>query len=55
MHSLHGMGLAAIAEHRLGGVLPVGAIFRAALTIGKRLTSAVVPRRPASDELRVLP
>lgn len=31
------MGLAAIAEHRLAGVLPVGALFRASVAIGKRM------------------
>ncbi len=49
------MGLAAIAEHRLVGVLRVGAIFRASMAIGKRLTTQVVSPRPAHDELRVLP
>jgi hypothetical protein len=49
------MGLAAIAEHRLGGVLPVGAIFRASLAIGKRRANPAIPPRPARDEPRVLP
>jgi sulfatase maturation enzyme AslB (radical SAM superfamily) len=49
------MGLAAIAGHRLAGILPVGAIFRASMAIGKRMTNLVVPLRPARDELHVLP
>jgi len=55
------MGLAAIAAHKLGGVIPVGAIFRASIGIGK--ASALIgqvgtrrsPARPAAEEkLRVL-
>jgi len=45
------MGLAAVADHRLGGVIPVGSIFRASLAIGKMFADPVVPP-PA--ELRVL-
>ena len=30
------MGLAAVAAHKLGGVIPVGALFRASLKIGQR-------------------
>jgi hypothetical protein len=29
------MGLAAIAEHKLGGIIPVGAIFKASVRIGQ--------------------
>lgn len=29
------MGLAAVAEHKLGGIIPVGAIFRASLKVGR--------------------
>ncbi len=29
------MGLAAVAEHKLGGLIPVGAIFKASLKIGE--------------------
>ena len=46
------MGLAAVAEHRLGGLLPVGSIFRASLAIGRMLADPV-PAAPAG-ELRVL-
>jgi len=29
------MGLAAIAAHKLGGIVPVGAIFKASIKIGR--------------------
>jgi hypothetical protein len=29
------MGMAAIAAHRLGGIIPVGAIFKASVRIGR--------------------
>jgi organic radical activating enzyme len=48
------MGLAAIAKHKLGGIIPVGAIFKASVKIGE----ARVRRRataPPEDALRVLP
>jgi MoaA/NifB/PqqE/SkfB family radical SAM enzyme len=47
------MGLAAIADHKLAGLLPVGAIFRASLAIGRLSRTPIAPSRP-SDELRVL-
>ncbi len=47
------MGLAAIGEHRLAGVLSVGAIFRASVAIGRLSTNPVVPS-PRNNELRVL-
>jgi len=48
------MGLAAVGEHRLAGVLPVGAIFRASLAIGRMSANPVVPPPPGNG-LRVLP
>jgi hypothetical protein len=39
------MGLAAIAAHKLGGIIPVGAIFRASIGIGE-LWSKVNPDPP---------
>jgi sulfatase maturation enzyme AslB (radical SAM superfamily) len=52
------MGLAAIAAHKLGGIIPVGAIFRASVRIG-RIVQASRKRTtqpPAVDgKLRVLP
>jgi sulfatase maturation enzyme AslB (radical SAM superfamily) len=47
------MGLAAVAAHKLGGFIPVGAIFKASLKIGQRR----VKRKgtpPAAEALRVL-
>lgn len=48
------MGLAAVAKHKLGGVVPVGAIFKASVKIGQtRRKNPPVPLAPAG--LRVLP
>ncbi len=49
------MGLAAVAAHKLGGFIPVGAIFRASLKIGQ-LRSKRTPEPPQQfPALRVLP
>jgi len=52
------MGLAAVAAHKLGGVIPVGAIFKASVRIG-RIGQARAKRTaqplPVGDSLRVLP
>ena len=51
------MGLAAIAEHRLGGIIPVGAIFKASVRIGQmgQTRSNPTAAPPAVEEvLRVL-
>ena len=48
------MGLAAIAAHKLGGILPVGMIFRASIKIGKARNRRNTPS-PAEEPLRVLP
>jgi MoaA/NifB/PqqE/SkfB family radical SAM enzyme len=48
------MGLAAIAEHRLARVLPIGAIFRASVAIGRLSANHVLPT-PPNNGLRVLP
>ncbi len=46
------MGLAAVAAHRLGGIIPVGAIFKASIKIGR---SRAKREPPAVEEpLRVL-
>ncbi len=46
------MGLAAVAAHRLGGIIPVGAIFKTSIKIGR---SRAKPEPPAVEEpLRVL-
>lgn len=47
------MGLAAVAAHRLGGLIPVGAIFKASIKIGRVFAT---PQPPTVEEqLRVLP
>jgi MoaA/NifB/PqqE/SkfB family radical SAM enzyme len=47
------MGLAAIAAHKLGGIIPVGAIFKASLKVGRLFAPGV--RMQAQQSLRVLP
>jgi len=47
------MGLAAVAAHKLGGIIPVGPIFRASLKIGQRRASRVAVA-PIENPLRVL-
>ena len=51
------MGLAAVAAHKLGGVIPVGAIFRGSIAIGEqwRQLTAPPPPRPVDSPLKVLP
>ncbi len=46
------MGLAAVAAHKLGGVIPVGAIFKASIAIGRAWPKPAEP--PRKLELRVL-
>jgi sulfatase maturation enzyme AslB (radical SAM superfamily) len=49
------MGLAAVAAHKLGGFLPVGAIFKASVKLGQ-LRSKQPPEQPQqTPALRVLP
>ncbi|MFL6417765.1 MAG: radical SAM protein [Bryobacteraceae bacterium] len=48
------MGLAAVAAHKLGGFIPVGAIFRASVRIGQARSKQSSPP-PPSEPLRVLP
>jgi sulfatase maturation enzyme AslB (radical SAM superfamily) len=47
------MGLAAVAAHKLGGVIPVGAIFKASLKIG-RMWAGSAEIEPAGSGLRIL-
>lgn len=47
------MGLAAIAAHKLGGLIPVGAIFKASIRIGEARSKRPA-RLPERDGLRVL-
>ena len=46
------MGLAAVAAHRLGGIIPVGAIFKASIKIGRARAKREPP--PVEAPLRVL-
>jgi hypothetical protein len=48
------MGLAAIAAHKLGGLIPVGAIFKASLKIGRKRAERNAPPPTVEDQLRVL-
>lgn len=47
------MGLAAVARHKLGGIVPVGAIFRASLSIGQARMKHQV-KEESGPALRVL-
>lgn len=47
------MGLAAVAAHKLGGIIPVGAIFRASVKIGQRRARHVREQEPA-PALRII-
>src|SRR6266478_6604490 len=52
------MGLAAIAEHKLGGIIPVGAIFKASVRIGqigRAGAKRTAQPSPVGESLRVLP
>ena len=46
------MGLAAVAEHRLGGLIRVGAIFNASLKVGRARAKAEAP--PAENQFRIV-
>jgi sulfatase maturation enzyme AslB (radical SAM superfamily) len=46
------MGMASIASHRLGGIIPLGAIFRASVKVGRLRAGRVAP--PIKGPLRVL-
>jgi len=49
------MGLAAVAGHKLGGVIPVGAIFKASLKFGEVWVHGFAPRPTPEEQLRILP
>jgi sulfatase maturation enzyme AslB (radical SAM superfamily) len=49
------MGLAAVAAHRLGGFIPVGAIFKASLKVGQLNARGKSEQPQAVPALRVLP
>jgi MoaA/NifB/PqqE/SkfB family radical SAM enzyme len=48
------MGLAAVAAHRLGGIIPVGAIFKASIKIGRVRAKRAPPPPAGGEPLRVL-
>ena len=52
------MGLAAVAAHKLGGILSVGAIFRASIKIGQNRAKSrarLARKLQTNDPLRILP
>ncbi len=49
------MGLAAVAAHKLGGIIPVGAIFRASVEIGEMRARRRAPLQAVEQPLQVLP
>jgi sulfatase maturation enzyme AslB (radical SAM superfamily) len=48
------MGLAAVAAHKLGGIIPVGAIFKASIRIGQSRNKRNA-QPPVEEPLRLLP
>ncbi len=48
------MGLAAVAEHKLGGIIPVGAIFKASVKIGHIRALRSAPPPTGEEQLRVV-
>jgi hypothetical protein len=48
------MGLAAVAAHKLGGVIPVGVLFNASLKIGQVRARRSEPVPAAEEPLRIL-
>jgi hypothetical protein len=48
------MGLASVGAHRLGGMLPVGAIFKASFKIGQAVARAEA-KRQVKNTLPILP
>jgi hypothetical protein len=48
------MGLAAIAAHKLGGFIPVGALFRASIRLGQSRSQGGAQAPPMNEELPVL-
>ena len=48
------MGLAAVAAHKLGGLIPVGAIFKASIKIGQLRAKRSAPVPVVDEPLRIL-
>ena len=49
------MGLAAVAAHKLGGFIPVGALFRTSIKIGQLWAERMAPKPVIKEPFRVLP
>jgi hypothetical protein len=49
------MGLAAVAAHKLGGVIPVGSIFRASIKVGRLRSKRSREEAPAAPAFEILP
>jgi MoaA/NifB/PqqE/SkfB family radical SAM enzyme len=49
------MGLAAVAAHKLGGIIPISLIFKASFRIGQAQSERTVQAPPVEKALRVLP
>jgi sulfatase maturation enzyme AslB (radical SAM superfamily) len=47
------MALAAVADHKLGGILPVGVIFKGSVAIGQMFTRPKLPAPPKSDLIAI--
>jgi hypothetical protein len=48
------MGLAAVAAHRLGRLIPIGPIFKASIRIGQACAARTATGHMPEAELRVL-
>jgi hypothetical protein len=48
------MGLAAVAAHKLGGVIPIGAIFKTSIKIGQARVKRSVSPPTVEEQLRIL-
>jgi hypothetical protein len=48
------MGLAAIADHKLGGVLPVGALLKASIAVGKLRSRRPDPPPPPDNIIQIV-
>jgi MoaA/NifB/PqqE/SkfB family radical SAM enzyme len=48
------MGLAAVAAHRIGGLIPVGAIFNASIKVGRARSKRQAPVGSVEEQLRII-
>jgi len=48
------MGLAAVGKHKLAGLIPVGAIFRASLAVGRMRSKSPAGQRPIPNPFQVV-